>query len=53
MVKIYAENGVSSLNPEQPNYLQHEFTTEATIAEIYDIKLTDYVDDLNKTFNGN
>ncbi|KAH3852470.1 hypothetical protein DPMN_094980 [Dreissena polymorpha] len=53
MVKIYEENGVSSLSPEQPKYLQHEFTTEATIAEIYDIKLTDYVDDLNKTFNGN
>ncbi|XP_052283818.1 ephrin type-B receptor 1-B-like isoform X2 [Dreissena polymorpha] len=46
VVKIYAENGVSSLSsPEQPKYLQHEFTTEATIAEIYDIKLTDYGDD--------
>ncbi|WAR14447.1 EPA4B-like protein [Mya arenaria] len=43
-VKIYAENGVTVLSQLQPKYVQHEFTTESTIAEIQDIKLIDYGD---------
>lgn len=48
-VKVYAENGVSHLSgSENSAYDDFQFTTEATIAEIHDIRVADYGDSFIK-----